>query len=288
MDFELRKRVPLYNLGKVSTLSIQRLTSVGAYLDCGTEDILLPNRYLPDNPKEGDQVEAFIYHDNDGRLIATTLHPLIQVGEVAMLKTVSVSEHGAFMEWGIHRDLFVPFAEQNKRIEKDEVYAVYAYVDDVSGKIVGSTKLNKHIGNLLPTYQPGDTVQALVYMSLDHGYRAVVDNTHWGMIYRDGCPPGGLQYGDELTAYVVRIRDDGKIDLSLDPVGYTRIEPEAERIMELIRVHNGVLPIGDKSSPADIKRLTGLSKKAFKMAVGHLYKERVVLIGPESVRLRND
>lgn len=273
-----------YQLGRIGRLTIDRIVSIGAYLDGGDTDILLPNRYLPSDAAPGMEVEVFVYHDNEGRLIATTMRPLVEVGQVALLHAVSVTDSGAYMGWGIHKDLFVPFREQTQLIREGGRYFVYAYIDHVSGKIVGSAKLSKHLGNIPPSYSPGDEVSALVYERIDPGYRMIVDHTHWGMIYSDTLPMP-LAIGAQVKAFVIRLRDDGKIDLSLKPIGYDRIDSESERLLHMLQRRGGRLPIGDKSSPEEIMQHTGMSKKTFKMAVGMLYRRRLIGIAPTAIAL---
>ena len=205
-----------YQLGRVQQLPILRLVSIGAYLDGGIQEILLPLKYLPSGAREGDLVTVFVYHDNEGRLIATTLPPLAEVDQVAYLRCTSVTDVGAFMEWGIHRDLFVPFREQTSRMLEGYSYAVYLYIDQLSEKIVGSAKLAKHIGNTPAEYEPGQEVSCLVVEQHELGYRCVIEHKHWGFIYADDAPRM-LRRGEVLQAYVVRLREDNRVDLSLSP-----------------------------------------------------------------------
>lgn len=265
-----------YRLGRINTLKVLRLVSIGAYLEWSDEaGILLPKRYLPEGVQIDDELSVFVYLDNESRPIATTMKPLIEVGHVACLECVAVSAAGAFVEWGIHRDLFVPFAEGAIRMREGYTYPIVAYLDHISGKIVGSTKLSKHIGTTMPTYKPGDKVDVLVVERNDVGYRAVIEHQHWGILYEDECPEPPRR-GEVLSAYVVRLREDGKVDLSLQPVGYQRISGEATKLLRLLRQRGGNLPIGDKSDAEEIMRITGMSKKAFKMTVGSLYKARKI------------
>lgn len=274
-----------FRLGQFNTLTVLRLVSIGAYLEWETEEgILLPLRYLPEGTKEGDSVEVFVYHDNEGRLIATTMRPYAVVGETAMLECVSTSSAGAFLAWGIHKDLFVPIAEQKSRMDVGGRYAVYLYIDQISGRIVGSAKLAKHIGNCLPDYKPGAEVSAMIIEHNEVGYRCIVDNLHWGIIYDDDMPERPYR-GEVKRAYVRRTREDGRIDLSLRPVGYDRASGDMTMILRLLRASGGRLPIGDKSSAEEVMRLTGLSKKSFKMAIGALYKQRKIRLSPMSVEL---
>lgn len=274
-----------YRLGHICQLEVLRLVSIGAYLEWSDEaGVLLPLRYLPKGTAVGDHLEAFVYHDNEGRLIATTMTPLAEVGQTAYLECVSVSQAGAFMSWGIHKDLFVPFAEQRHRMQEGNYYAVHLYIDQISGKIVGSAKLNKHIGHTLPSYKPGDKVQAMLIEHNDVGYRCVVDHIHWGMIYDEDIDQLPRR-GEVMQAYVHRLREDGKIDLALRPVGYDRTEGDTSKLLRLLRQSGGRLPIGDKSPADEVMRLAGMSKKSFKMALGALYKERKVTLTPTAVTL---
>lgn len=274
-----------YQLGHICQLEVLRLVSIGAYLEWSDEaGVLLPLRYLPEQTKVGDKLEVFVYHDNEGRLIATTMTPFAEVGQTAYLECVSLSSAGAFLAWGIHKDLFVPFAEQRNRMQEGNWYAVHLYIDQLSGKIVASAKLNKHIGNTLPDYKVGDKVKALLLEHNGIGYRAVVDHIHWGIIY-DEDVHSLPRRGEVLTAYIRRIREDGKLDLALRPVGYERTSGDTTTLLRLLRSSGGTLPIGDKSSPEEIQRLTGLSKKSFKMAVGTLYKQRRISLTPTSITL---
>ena len=236
----------------------------------------MPRRYFPEEGlQEGDQIEVFIYHDNEGRLIATTLHPYALLGEVAFLETKAVTKEGAFMAWGIHRDLFAPFAEQPTR---------FVYIDHISGRLTGSGDLRKHIGNELPSYTPGEAVEALIVENHERGYRAVVDHRYWGMLYHSDLEVP-LTVGSRTTSYIVRTREDGKLDLAPNPIGVARLKTNSDYILQLLTERGGSLPLGDKSSAEDIAALTKLSKKAFKMAIGVLYKQRLIELTPQSIHL---
>lgn len=282
---EVKLHQSRYHIGRINELEVLRLVSIGAYLEWDNESgILLPLRYLPQGLEVGQKVEVFVYHDNEGRLIATTLKPYAQVGETAYLECVGLSSAGAFVDWGIHKDLFVPFTEQKGQMEEGKSYVVHLYIDRISGKIVGSAKLNKHIGNVLPSYAPGDRVQALAYERNDAGLRCIVDHIHWGIIY-EGEYDEELRRGDNITAYMTRIREDGRIDLSLRPVGYDRVDGDTTKLIRLLHAAGGKLPIGDKSPAEEVLRLTGLSKKSFKMVCGALYKKRKLRLTPHSIEL---
>lgn len=284
MDIQLRQE--RYHIGQINELKVLRLVSIGAYLEWDSEEgILLPIRYIPERTKVGDKLSVFVYHDNEGRLISTTMKPYGFVGEVVYLECVGLSSAGSFLGWGIHKDLLVPFAEQQNRMVVGQYYLVYIYIDRVSGKIVGSAKLSKHVGNTLPTYKVGERVDAIIYDRNDVGYRVVVNHLHWGMIYYDQVEGKELLRGSVHSCYISRIREDGRLDLSFRPVGYDRTSGDMTLLLRLLRDSGGQLPIGDKSSPEDIYRLTGLSKKSFKIACGALYKKRRVMLYPEEIVL---
>ena len=273
-----------YQLGRIQSLPILRLVSIGAYLDGGIQDILLPLRYLPEGAKKGDMVSVFVYHDNEGRLIATTLTPLAQVGEVAYLRCSSVTDAGAFLEWGIHKDLFVPFREQSTKMQEGYSYIVYLYIDALSGKIVGSARLSKHLDTMPADYAPGSKVSCIVTEQHELGYRCVIEDKHWGLLYSDTAPRM-LQRGERIEAYVIRLREeDNKVDLSFVPVGYQKVDGEQARLLTILEKHHGRLPIGDKSPAEDVMHLTGMSKKTFKMVLGSLYKAGLVTLAPTEVR----
>ncbi len=275
-----------YSLGRICSLEVLRLVSIGAYLEWSNEDgVLLPKKYLPNGVQVGDKLNVFIYHDNEGRLIATTLHPYAQVGEVALLDCVSVTAAGAFLDWGIHKDVLVPFSEQNDRMQEGHSYVVYLYIDHISEKIVASAKLGKHIGNKLPDYAPGAEVQVLITGHNDVGFRAVVDHSYWGMLYYDSLDDTELNRGLSVKAYVIRTREDGRLDLSLSPIGYNKLLGDTEKVLDLLKSNHNRLDVGDKSDADTIYKQTGLSKKSFKAAVGRLYKERKVALTPYSVEL---
>lgn len=273
-----------FQLGIWQPLRVVRLASPGAYLDGGTEEILLPNRYLPTECNVDSIVDVFVYHDNEGRLVATTLKPFVQVGEVAFLKVNMVTQHGAFLDWGIHRDLFVPFSEQKERMQEGNTYPVAVYVDHVSGRIVGSSKLNKHIAQQLPSFEPGEAVDILFVEATSIGFRAVVNNHFWGLVYHSELNRE-VHTGERTTAYVIRVREDDRLDLSLNPLGMERLEEGVQKLLALLRNRGGELPIGDKSTPEEIEHLTGYSKKTFKRAAGILYKKRVISIEPFKIKL---
>lgn len=277
----------MIEIGKYNTLKIVKDLDFGVYLDGGDGlEILLPARYVPRNVKPGDEVEVFIYHDNEGRLIATTAHPLAVAGEFKYMEVVSVNDIGAFLEWGIMKDLLVPFSEQKVRMKTGNSYLVYVHVDHVSNRIVASAKIDKYLDNVYPEYTPNQQVDLLIADETDLGYKVIINNLHTGLIYRTEvfC---NLEKGDQLKGYIKEVREDEKIDVSLTPIGYGKVEDIKERIIDTIRLQGGFLALHDKSDPEEIYALLYCSKKAFKQAIGALYKERRISIEPKGIRLNN-
>ncbi len=276
----------MIKIGKTNNLSVVKIVDFGVYLD-GKElgEILLPQRYVSDGTKEGDEIEVFLYKDSEDRLIATTERPIIEVGEFGMLKAVAVNKVGAFMDWGLMKDLLVPFSEQRSDIRVGEEHIVYAYIDNATQRIAGSTKLNKFLGNKIPKYAEGDTVEVLVAQRTDLGYKVIVDNLHWGLVYNnDVFDP--LRIGDRMPAYVKLVRDDGKIDITLRERGGERVFQLGRRIMGYLEDNDGAMPYCDSSNPDDIKQVFQCSKKDFKKALGYLLKHGRINIGEQGVRMR--
>ena len=266
-------------IGKFNQLKIARMVDFGAYLTDGDKEVLMPGKYLPDGARVGDDIRAFVYTDSEDRLIATSLTPFATVGEFAYLQVNQVNKIGAFLDWGLEKDLLVPFSEQKSKMMEDGVYLVYVYLDDNTHRIVASAKVEKFLGNVIPTYRRGQQVHALVCGHSEIGYRAIVDNLHWGMIY-DNEIYTPIEVEQTVTAYVKNVRDDGKIDLSLNsPAAAKRVDSLADRVLEM--VVNGTLSLTDKSSPDDIKEKLQCSKKDFKKTVGALYRQHKVIIGED-------
>jgi predicted RNA-binding protein (virulence factor B family) len=272
-------------IGKLNTLKIVKDLDFGVYLDGGNgREILLPARYVPKNVKPGDEVEAFIYHDNEGRLIATTIHPLAMVGEFKFMEVKSVNETGAFLEWGLMKDLLVPFREQKAPMQEGRWYLVYVHLDKVSGRIVASARIEKFLDNTFPAYSFNQPVDLLVADETDLGYKVIINNLHWGLLYHKDVFRQ-LEKGEQLTGYIKEVREDEKIDVSLTPLGYGKIEGVAATILESLRIHNGFLSIHDKSEPEEIYALFRCSKKTFKQAVGSLYKQKLIILEEKGIRI---
>lgn len=277
----------MLNIGRYNKLKVTRLVDFGAYLDCGDDrEVLMPAKFADRPLAPGDEVEVFVYTDSRDRLIATTERPYATVGECAYLQVAEVNRVGAFLDLGLEaKQLLVPFAEQKTAMRQGGIYLVYVYLDNNTGRMAASQKVEKYIGNVLPRYERGDAVQALVVEHTDRGYRCIVDNLHWGMIYHsETFSP--VEVESTVTAYVKAVREDGKLDLSIRPGGGERTGSVADRIMQaLAAAPGGVLPVTEKSSPAEIEALFSCSKRDFKQAVGHLYKRRKVTIADGTISL---
>lgn len=275
----------MIKIGKTNNLKVVKKVDFGLYLDGGESgEILLPKRYVDESMEVGDELDVFIYCDSEDRLVATTEKPLIEVGEFGLLKAVEVNRVGAFMEWGLQKDLLVPFREQSQEIRVGGSYVVYAFLDNATKRIVGSTKLNKYVGNRIPRYSEGDTVDILAVHKTDLGYKVIVDNLFWGMIYNnDLFDP--LSPEDRIPAYVKTVREDGKIDVTLRERGGERVFQLANRIMGYLRDAGGEMALSDSSSPDEIKAVFQCSKKDFKKALGYLYKKGKILIADGGVTL---
>ena len=263
-------------LGKRNVLRVLRDAPPGVFLD-GEQlgEILLPRRYA-EGLKPGETIDVFLYLDSEDRLVATTETPFAYVGEFACLECVGFNPKiGCFLNWGLSKDLLLPLREQEDPVYPGDKVVVYIYVDERSGRIVASARLRRHLDLMAPNYHDDQPVHLLIAGETPLGYKAIVDHTHWGLLYRTEVS-APLEVGQELTGYIRTVRPDGKIDLRLDREGYRRVVPLADRILEQLRANNGRLDLNDESSPAEIRAAFDASKKAFKQALGALYRERKI------------
>ncbi len=276
----------MIRIGRYNHLKINRMVDFGAYLDMGDDkEVLMPAKYLPADAKIGDEVNAFIYLDSEDRLVATTEHPRALVGEFAFLRVAQVNKVGAFLDWGLQaKQLLVPYAEQRVRMREGGVYLVYVYLDDTAQRIAASSKIEKFLGNVMPEYKIGDPVSALVYERTNIGYKCIVDNLHYGMLYHNDLHQH-LELQQTVTACIKKIRDDDKIDLTLGDIAKVRTGELADRIIERLKTSGGTLPLSDKSAPDTIRNEFDASKKDFKQAIGHLYKEHKITISDSQISL---
>lgn len=275
-------------LGKYNTLSVIENHESGLLLD-GKESfgsILLPNRYVEDEVRVGDQVRIFLYLDSEDRPIATTECPYAVVGEFAFLEVIDSNRAGSFLDWGLQKDLLLPFGEQPKRLRVGQSAVVYIYVDQISSRIVASAKLKKYVSESAPVgLRGGNQVSIMLVEKTDVGIRAIVNDNFWGMVKDVEVEPLP-SIGSEVQGYVSRIRPDGLVDLSLEPPGYSKVSSAIEKVYERLQcTDEGFLAVHDKSPPEEIKLLLGMSKKVFKQAIGNLYREKKITIENNGIYL---
>lgn len=272
-------------IGCLNTLTVLRKGSYGVILDGGAlGDVLLPLREAPERCEVGDPLEVFVYLDSDDTIVATTQRPLAMVGEFALMKVVALTKFGAFVDWGLRKNLLVPFSEQPQAMSIGRSYVVRVYQDRHSGRLVASARLDKFLDHTAPDYAPRQPVDLLVCEHTDIGYKAIVDNHHWGVLH-DADVFRPLRYGQRIAGYIKRLREDGKLDLMLQLPGYGKIEGVAADLLARIEAAGGFLAVTDKTPPEQIYALFGISKKAFKQAVSALYRERRITIEDGGLRL---
>jgi predicted RNA-binding protein (virulence factor B family) len=271
-------------VGEYNELKVARAFDFGLYLGEGKDVVLLPKRFVPPGAEPGDMLNVFVYHDSEDRLIATTQRPKGIVGDIVYLPVVSVTAQGAFMDWGLMKDLFVPKSKQLMGMRVAGYYFVRIYVDERTGRIAASEKIESYLNNEQLTVKELEPVDLLVYRRTDIGYVVIINNRHSGVlhfndIYHD------IQVGDRLQGYIKNIREQNKIDVGTGKPGYQRVEDEAGKVMRLLKENDGYLPYNDKSSPEDIHSFFGISKKTFKMTTGNLYKNRKIVFTPTGIKL---
>ena len=273
--------------GRSHTLTVSRISDYGLYLENEEHDeVLLPNRYVSLTDKPGDTKEVFVYHDSEDRLVATTETPKLRVGEAGYLKVVDKTVHGAFLDWGLTgKDLFLPNRNQQGGILAGHSYVVYLYEDSVTGRCVATNKLKTFIDNDEITVRPREEVEVLVASESPIGYRVIVNNRHWGMLYNNQLFRR-VAVGDRLRGYVRRITEDNRIDVSLQRTGLAQVKDSAHTLLELLRENGGRLPLNDASDPAEVQRLTAMSKKTFKRSVGMLLKQGRIAMDDRGIEIR--
>ena len=277
----------MIEIGKYNVLEVLRDTSSGLFLGGDEEedqDVLLPGNYIPEGTSIGDKIEVFIYNDSEDRVIATTLKPKITLHQFACLQVKMVTKMGAFLDWGLNKDLFVPFREQNGRMQEGRYYVVYLYLDKETNRLVASSKVNRFLYNQALTVEEGEEVDVLFWETTDLGMNVIINHVHKGLVYHNELF-SKVKPGDIRKGYIKKIREDNKIDVTLQKPGYQNTEPNAQRILSKLKEEDGFLPLGDHSSPAEITRQLEMSKKTFKKAIGLLYKQRVIRLEKDGIYL---
>ena len=272
--------------GRIQKLTVSRLSDYGLYLaDEEQNEVLLPNRYISLTDKPGDEKEVFLYHDSEDRLVATTETPLLRVGEAGYLRVVDKTAHGAFLDWGLYgKDLFLPNRNQQGGIIAGRSYIVYLYEDSVTGRCVATCKLKSFINNDSITVAPRQEVDLLVASESPIGYRVIINNRHWGMLYRNQLFRP-IAVGDRTKGYVRKLTEDNRIDVSLQQEGFAQVKDSAEVLLQLVRDNGGFLPLNDDSAPEEVNRLTQTSKKVFKRSLGMLLKRGAVTVDEQGIKI---
>lgn len=271
-------------IGQYNSLKIDRDTQVGLFLTDGRDDVLLPNKYVPNVFEIGEEIIVFVYLDHEQRPVATTLEPYILLNEFALLRVNYVNQVGAFMDWGMEKDILVPFKEQARPMEKGKRYLVYLYIDEKTNRLVASSKTNQFLSNDELTVENGEEVELIVSHITEVGINVIINEKHKGLLYKDQVYDD-IRTGDRLRGYIKNIRPDNKIDVALQIQGYQSIEPNAEKILSELRASRGFLRLNDDSHPEDIKTVLKMSKKTFKKAIGALYKDKLIEIKEDGIYL---
>lgn len=272
-------------IGQFNTLTIDRDTQVGLFLTNGKEDVLLPNKYVPKVFEIGEEMTVFVYLDHEERPVATTLVPYIFLNEFALLRVNYINQIGAFMDWGMEKDILVPFKEQARPMEKGKRYLVYLYMDEKTNRLVASSKTNQFLDNENITVEKGEEVDLIISHITEIGINVIINQKHKGLVYKDEVYDDAIRTGDKMKGYIKLVRPDGKIDVSLHKQGFENIEPNSEIIMNELRASRGFLRLNDNSNPEDIKTVLKMSKKTFKKAIGLLYKEKLIEIKDDGIYL---
>ena len=273
------------NVGHFNLMRVDRKVDFGFYMDDGAEGILLPKRFVPSGLQVDDTISVFVYHDSDNRLIATTQEPFAVVGDIAALKVVAITNQGAFLDWGLMKDLFVPVSQQLSSMRLGGKYLVKLYLDKQTGRVAATEKIDNQISNDILTVKEGEKVKLQVYRESDIGYVVIVNQVHQGLVYKNEVFTH-LHIGQMIDeGFVKKIREDNKLDIGIGKQGVEKLDDDQLKLIQLLKLHKGFLPYHDKSSPEDIYAFFGISKKAFKMNVGILYKAKKITIEDGGIRL---
>lgn len=272
-------------LGDFNRLFVTKEVDFGVYLEGGDEgEILLPSRYVPADCKIGEELEVFVYLDQDERLVATTLTPLAKVGDFACLEVAWTNQYGAFLKWGLMKDLFCPFREQKRRMETGNRYVVHVHIDEESYRIVASAKVEHYFDRQKPAYRHGEEVDVMIWQKTDLGFKAIIDNRYPALIYENQVFKQ-VHTGDRMKGYIDHVRPDGKIDVRLQPDGQRHAKDFADTLLQYLKDNGGTCELGDKSDAEEIKRCFQVSKKVYKRAIGDLYARRLIVISDKGITL---
>ena len=280
----------MVQVGKFNVMKVLRAVDFGLYLDDGAEGILLPKRFVPKEVKAGDELNVFIYHDSEDRLIATTQKPLGVVGDIVKLKAVTVTEQGAFLDWGLMKDLFVPKSQQLMQMRTHGEYLVKIYIDEQTGRVAATERVEQDLQNTVLSVTELEAVQLIVLRRTDIGYVVIINGVHTGVLHHNEIYRN-ITEGNAFTGFIKKIyapdatHDDYRIDVSAGSIGYDRVEDEGEKILRMLNANNGFLPYHDKTPPEVIYDVFGMSKKTFKMALGKLYRQKTIVLQPEGIQL---
>ncbi len=274
----------MVQVGNYNTLKVVKEVDFGMYLDGGADEILLPKRYVPRDLQPGDDITVFVYHDNEGRLIATTDKPVATVGEIAMMEVADTTPHGAFLKWGIMKDVFIPISHQLRKMRVGDRRLVRLFIDHQTGRVTATEKIDKYLSNYELTVKEHDEVDLVVFQTTDIGYKVIINSKHLGVLHFNEVFKE-LEVGDRLKGFIKDIKPGNKIDVSPGQKGYSRVRSEEDHILDLLQQNDGYLPYNDKSSPESIYEYFGMSKKTFKMVLGALYKQRKITFTQTGTKL---
>lgn len=278
----------MLRIGQYNTLVISRQAPQGVYLeDEEGNEVLLPNKYVPKGAKNGQSIEVFLYLDGEERPVATTLRPLITLGQFAALQVVDVNDYGAYLDWGLEKNLFVPYREQSPKMQPGKTYLVHLDLDEETGRLVASSKIHQYLDNRLLTVKENEEVELIFWQPTDLGYNVVVNGVHKGLVYSNEIFVP-VHPGDRRKGWIKKIREENKLDIALQRQGYGHIEPAAAELLDKLRKNGGFLPVNDDSDPEKIYDLLGMSKKTFKKSVGALYKKRLIRLGDDGIYLEEE
>jgi uncharacterized protein len=273
----------MVQLGRKASLKIVKKTDFGYFLDGDNMgEILMPNRYVTPDMIVGNAVDVFVFLDGEERIVATTETPYAQEGEFGWMKVNKIETVGAFLDWGVSKELLVPFSEQKIKMEEGRYYVVYVYLDKVTDRLAATMKLEKFLDKSPAEYKVNDQVELLIWTATDVGYKAIINGKHQGVIYRNEIFKP-IATGQKMIGFIKKIREDGKIDLSIEPLGYVKIDAQSQKILDLLDKAKGKLPYNDKTDPEVIYKIFGMSKKVFKQAVGNLFKQRLITISDQGI-----